>query len=106
LNFIPCLHHLMTLGDLTQRFQGTKLELALKEVESFKGQAQEAEKSLKILRQRYQESDKGETEREVMRLKGRLIEVESELERREKAMQNKLASEKEHYRLAAHKLVS
>ena len=62
--------------------------------------------SLKILRQRYQESDKGETEREVMRLKGRLIEVESELERREKAMQNKLASEKEHYRLAAHKLVS
>ena len=74
-------------------------------MEKFKSQAQEAEKALKLVVQRYQQSDVGEVERENIKLKIRQVELESQLSR-ERQRVNEVTSEKERYRLAAHKLVS
>ena len=77
----------------------------MKEAETSKLRAQEAEKALVKIKQRYQESEKGQAEIEIVRLKGCLLEIESEL-KREKDLKNAITSEQEHYRVAAHKLVS
>ena len=76
-----------------------------RDTEAANARAQKAEKALEIIRQQHRDSDEGQSMREVTKLKNRLIEVECQLER-ERAAKDEMASEQEHYRLAAHKLVS
>ncbi len=57
------------------------------------------------MRTKYQQSDAGGPQKEIAELRSRLVDVESRLAR-ERAIHHELMTEKEHFRLAAHKLVS
>ena len=76
-----------------------------KEIDGANSRAQKAEKALEALRQRQSETEEGQAQSEIIRLKHKLIEVESQLER-ERAAKDECIAEQEQYRLAAHKLVS